>query len=134
MAYIGSSVSTSPTIAVAAGAKIENGAGKAVKFDSTGRVVLCSVEGEEAIGILILQTADAVEIGESVTVQITGQSVAKHGTEIKAGQPLMVNTLGNVATAADGKFVIGYALESAPGTEGLVKILIDRGYKPAAGA
>lgn len=134
MAYIGSNVSMSPTIAIAAGEKIEAGAGKAVKLDSTGRVAVTSAAGEDAIGILILQTADVVEAGETVTVQIAGQGVAMHSTEIKAGQAVMANTTGSVIAATDGKFVIGYALENVTGNAGLIKILIDRGYKPNAAA
>ena len=58
--YIGTSASTSPAFAAVAGAKIEGGAGKAVKFDSDGNIVLCSTAGEAALGVLILQTAGTV--------------------------------------------------------------------------
>ena len=66
--YIGTSASTSPTFAAVAGAKIEGGAGKAVKFDSSGNIILCSTAGEAALGILLLQSVDTINQGDSVTV------------------------------------------------------------------
>ena len=41
--YIGSSISTSPTFAAEAGAKIDAGAGKAVKFDESGKAIPVTV-------------------------------------------------------------------------------------------
>ena len=124
--YIGSSISKSPTIACIAGAKIEKGAGKAVKFDGSGNIILCDGAGEAAIGILILQTADTVAAGESVTVQISGRGQGLAGGTIAAGDPLAVTATGTITKAAAGNSVIGFAIGA--GTEnGFVDFIIDRG-------
>lgn len=130
--FIGSSASMSPTITAIAAAKIENGAGKAVKLAGNGKVTLCTTAGEEAIGFLILQTADVVNEGDSVTIQIMGQATVLCNTTVTNGTAVMVNTNGAVIPATDGKFIIGYALEYKADGAGLLHILIDRGYKPAA--
>lgn len=131
--YIGTSVSTSPTFAAVAGAKIEGGAGKAVKFDSDGNVVLCSTAGEAALGVLILQTADTVNQGDSVTVQILGRGQAVAGGAIAAGDLLAVNASGQVVKAAAGNSVVGQAL-TAGSAGGFVECILCRGGQLAAAA
>lgn len=126
--YIGSSISTSPTFAAEAGAKIDAGAGKAVKFDSNGKIILCSTAGEAALGFLILQTADVVEAGDSVTVQIQGSGQVVAGDTIAAGDLLAVNASGQVTKAASGNSVVGQAL-AAGSAGGLVDIILCRGGK-----
>lgn len=124
--YIGSSINKSPTFAAVAGAEITKGAGKAVKFDSSGNVILCSSAGEAAIGILIMQTADTVAKGDSVTVQLTGRGQAVAGDTIAAGDMLAVNTDGALVKAAATNYVVGQAL--AAGTaNGFVEVIICRG-------
>lgn len=124
--YIGSSINKSPTFAAVAGAEITKGAGKAVKFDSSGNVILCSSAGEAAIGILIMQTADNVAEGDSVTVQITGRGQAVAGDTIAAGDMLAVDTNGALVKAATTNYVVGQAL--AAGTaNGFVEVIICRG-------
>lgn len=124
--YIGSSINKSPTFAAVAGAEITKGAGKAVKFDSSGNVILCSSAGEAAIGILIMQTADNVAEGDSVTVQITGRGQAVAGGTIAAGDMLAVDTNGALVKAAATNYVVGQAL--AAGTaNGFVEVIICRG-------
>lgn len=126
--YIGSSISTSPTFTAEAGAKIDAGAGKAVKFDESGKIVLCSTAGEAALGFLILQTAAVVEAGDSVTVQILGSGQVVAGDTIAAGDLLAVNASGQVTKAASGNSVVGQAL--AAGTAGgLIDIILCRGGK-----
>lgn len=124
--YIGSSINKSPTISAVAGAKITGGAGKAVKFDSNGKIVLCSVAGEAALGILILQTADEVAAGDSVTVQIAAIGQAMAGGSIAAGDLLAVTTDGTLTKAAATNYVVGQAL-SAGSANGLVECIICRG-------
>ena len=130
--YIGTSACTSPTFAAVAGAKIEGGAGKAVKFDASGRIVLCSAAGEAALGILILQTADLVHERDSVTVQIQGIGQAAAGGPIAAGDLLAVNASGQVTKAAAGNSVVGQAL-AAGAAGGLVECILCRGGQIAAG-
>ena len=124
--FIGTSISTSPVIAAAAGAAIEKGAGKAVKFDGNGNIVLCSTAGEAALGVLILQHADKIAAGDTVTVQIERQGQALAGGTIAAGDLLAVNASGAVVKAGTGNYVIGQAL-SAGVAGGFVNIQIIKG-------
>lgn len=124
--FIGTSISTSPVIAAAAGAAIDNGAGKAVKFDASGNIVLCSVAGEAALGVLILQHADKIATGDTVTVQIERQGQAVAGGTIAAGDLLTVAATGAVVKAATGNYVLGQAL-SAGVAGGFVNIQIFKG-------
>ena len=114
--FIGSSIDKSPTIALAAGAKIEGGAGKAVKFDGNGDVILCSTAGEAAIGFLILQTADVVEQGDSVTVQTCARGQLAAGGTFAAGDFLAVDANAKLVKAAVTNYVVGQALSA--GTAG----------------
>ena len=126
--FIGSSTSTSPVFAALAGAAIEKGAGKAVKFDASGNIVLCSAAGEAPVGILILQTADKVAMGDSATVQIRGLGQAIAGGTIAAGDLLSVDASGRVAKATSGHYVIGQAM-SAGAAGGIISIDIFKGGK-----
>jgi len=59
---IGTSINNSLTLTGIAAADIAGGAGKAVKYDENGKIVLCNNTGEPMLGILILQTAETVQI------------------------------------------------------------------------
>ena len=131
--YIGTSASTSPTFAAVAGAKIEGGAGKAVKFDSSGNIILCSTAGEAALGILLLQSADTINQGDSVTVQIHGRGKAIAGGTIAAGDMLAVTASGTLTKAAAGNSVVGQALSAAT-ADGFVDFIICRGGQLNAAA
>lgn len=131
--YIGTSASTSPTFAAMAGAKIEGGAGKAVKFDSSGNIILCSTAGEAALGILLLQSADTINQGDSVTVQIHGRGKAIAGGTIAAGDMLTVTASGTLTKAAAGNSVVGQALSAAT-ADGFVDFIICRGGQLNAAA
>lgn len=123
--FIGTSTSNTPLIAAAAGAAIENGAGKAVKFDASGNIVLCN-SGEAAVGFLILQHAEKIAVGDTVTVQICGQGKVKAGGTIAAGDLLTVGALGSVGKATSGDRIVGQALE-AGATGGYVNTHIFNG-------
>lgn len=124
--YIGSSVSRSPTIAAVAGAEISKGAGKAVKFDGSGNVVLCSAGTDAVIGVLILQTADTVAVGDSVTVQVDNIGKALAGGAITPGDFLAPTASGALIKASAGNNIIGQALSA--GTEnGFVEFIVCRG-------
>lgn len=124
--YIGTSINKSPVIAGVAGAEITKGAGKAVKFDGSGKIVLCDTAGEAAIGVLIMQTADTVAAGDSVTVQISGRGQAVASDTIAAGDLLSVTTSGTMAKAAATNYVVGQAL-SAGAANGFMEIILCHG-------
>ena len=124
--FVGTSINKSPTIAGVAGAKIEGGAGKAVKFDSSGNIILCSTAGEAALGFLILQTADTVNQGDSVTVQICAIGQLAAGGTFVAGDFLAVDANAKLVKAAAGNYVVGQAL-SAGAAGGFAQVDICKG-------
>ena len=123
MGYEGTTINSSPTIALRAGADITAGSGLTVKYDTNGDVVLCNAAGEIALGILLLQTDGDIKTGDSLTVQIACRGKAV------AGAALAVDTTGKLVEAAAGQFVLGYAL-SAGTADGFVDIEIAKGFKP----
>ncbi len=130
MSYIGDTINTSATIAEHAGAQIEDGAGRAVKFDSNGDVVLCSTSGAPALGLLIAQTPDNVELGDIVTVQIKDVGLWVSGGSFGKGTLLANDSQGRAVTAASNGFITAIALESSSGAGQFVKVqLIKSGYK-----
>lgn len=129
MNYFGASINQSPVIAERAGAEIAEGALKAVKYDANGDVVLCSVEGENAIGILLPETTNVIAKGGDVTVQIKDIGLGIAGAVIAKGAELMVNHEGKLIPATTGKFIIGYALENVTTTDSFFKLEVRKsGY------
>ena len=129
MGYEGTTINSSPTIALRAGADITAGSGLTVKYDTNGDVVLCNAAGEIALGILLLQGDGGIKTGDSLTVQIACRGKAVAGGTFKAGAALAVNASGKLVEAAEGQFVLGYAL-SAGTADGFVDIEIAKGFKP----
>ncbi len=107
---IGTSINNSLTLTGIAAADIAGGAGKAVKYDENGKIVLCNNTGEPMLGILILQTAETVQAGDSVTIQTCGKGKAVAGVTIKAGDMLTVNTDGTFVLAENSNYIAGQAI------------------------
>lgn len=126
--FTGSSINTSPTIAVVAGAAIPKGAGIAVKFDATGAAIPAATKGEAILGFLILQTADDIKKGESMTVQTCCKGKAVAGGAVAAGDMLAVDAAGKVIKAETGNFLVGQALEAGAAGD-IVSIEIIKGGK-----
>ena len=130
MNYFGASINTSSVVAETAGAVIENGAFCAVKYNENGNVVLCDTEGELTTGVLLAETAQKINIGSDVTIQIKDIGLCKAGAEIKKGQEVMVDTQGRVIPATAGKFVMGYAMTNATAENEIIEVDIRKcGYK-----
>lgn len=130
MNYFGASINTSSVIAEIASATIQNGAFCAVKYDENSNVVLCDTAGELTAGILLPETAEKINAGEDVTVQIKDIGLCKAGAEIKKGQEVMVDKKGRVIPATAGKFVIGYAMTNATAENEIIEVDIRKcGYK-----
>lgn len=130
MNYFGASINTSSVVAETAGAIIENGAFCAVKYNENGNVVLCDTEGELTAGVLLPETAEKINVGDDVTIQIKDIGLCKTGTEIKKGQEVMVDTKGRVIPATAGKFIIGYAMQNALAEDEVIEVDIRKcGYK-----
>jgi hypothetical protein len=115
MSFIGTSINQSPTFAAIATSAISNGAGKAVKFDANGQIVLCSTLGEAAIGILIMQTPSEVAAGDSVTVQVKDICPAIAGGPFMAGDFLTVDATGKFVKATAATITVSGAVGSVSG-------------------
>lgn len=130
MNYFGASINQSPTIAEKAGATILIGEFLAVKYDNNGNVVICDTEGEKGIGILLSETPKEIPINDDVTIQIKDIGIGMSGAKIVKGDELMTDTKGRLIPAASGKFILGYAMESAEGENQNIQIDIRKsGYK-----
>ena len=130
MNYFGASINTSSVVAETAGAVIENGGFCAVKYDEYGVVILCDTAGELVVGVLLPETAEKINAGEDVTMQIKEIGFCKAGAEIKKGQEVMTDTQGRVIPATAGKFVIGYAMTNATAENEIIEVDIRKcGYK-----
>lgn len=114
MAYFGASINEQPVLAEVAGAEIAAGSGKAVKYDTTGNVVLAGA-GEAICGVLLMQTDEKVATGDIVTIQFKDIGIVAAGGEFKKGDALSVDANGAFIKAADGK-AVARALEA--GTAG----------------
>lgn len=120
--FLSTGINDSPVIAGVATSAINGGAFKAVKFDSSGGIVLAGA-GNNAIGLLIATTPDAVLAGGDVTVQIKEIGYWKAGDTIAAGAELTPDSAGDAVTAVVGDYVVAIALESA--TDGdIIKVQI----------
>lgn len=131
MTYLATSINESPVISEKAGATISDVRGKAVKFDSSGNVVLCSTAGEAAIGIGIMTNDETTEKGADVDIQIKDIGLVKAGGSITKGAELAAHTDGTLVAATDGQSVLAIALAAASSGE-YVKALLVRYIKPAA--
>ena len=124
MAYTGTSVNTSPTIALPASEDITNGGGKFVKITS-GAVVLCDA-GDAAIGALVLQTKDAVAKDESVTVQLDRRALVVAGGTFAAGDYFAAGANGVAVKATSGNAIVAVALADAVAGD-IVEVLLTHG-------
>jgi len=131
MAYFGTNINQSPVIAGVAGAAINGGAFKIVKFDGSGKIVPASVAGEPVLGILPAQTPDLVS-GDDVTVQVAAIGKVMAGAAVTKGAQVMTDTSGRVVPATAAKYILGIALEPAAAAGAVINVLIrGSGYMPA---
>lgn len=112
MAYFGNSVDTQPVIAETAGAAIENGAFRAVKYDANGAVVPVATAGEQIAGVVVAETEENIAIGGDVTVQVSGTARMLAGGAIKKGEIVAVDALGKAVKAVTNNTIIGIAREA----------------------
>lgn len=129
MTYLATSINESSIISEKAGAKIEDVRGKAVKYDSSGNVVLAGA-GELCIGIGIMTNDETTEIGSDVDIQVKDIGLVKAGGAITKGAELAADSSGTLVTAAASQNVIAIALASASSGE-YFKAMIVR-YKKSA--
>ena len=131
MTYLATSINQSPVITEKAGAAIEDVRGKAVKYDSSGNVILAAA-GEAAIGVGILTNDEKTEQGADVDIQIKDMGMVKTGaSDIKKGDELASDGSGKFVKATAGNNVLAIAMEDATASDVYIKALLVR-YKTAA--
>lgn len=129
MTYLTHPIDNSPTIRGTAGAAISSPGLLAVKFDSSGNLILPAA-GDPIIGI-VLADEDAVAVGGPLHIQIKDITYWLAGAAIKAGNMLKPDATGKAVVAAVGDAVSAIALEAA--TSGApCKVMICHTAIPAA--
>lgn len=132
MAYFGTTINDSPVIYGQAGANIQEPAFRAATFDSNGNIVPVSTAGVPAIGLFIGEMP-SIDAGDDCTVQIKECGLWAAGAAVAAGAELACDANGKAVTAAEGDFILGFALEAATAADDIIKVQITKsGYKPAA--
>lgn len=130
MKFLATSIQSTTTISEKAGAKIEDVRGKAVKYDSSGNVVLTQA-GEVAIGIGILTNDENIEAGKDVDIQIKDIGVVCTGDTVQKGALLASDANGKLITATSGQAYIAIAMEASTGADNYIKAYVVQGHKPA---
>ena len=134
MQYTSLSINGSPTIAMMAAAELKNARCLAVKFDENGKGVLCGA-GENAVGILLADTDEAIPADGQMNVQIKeiGRWVA--GGKVAAGDELTSDASGKCVKAAAGNFITAIAMTAAAAAGDIIQVqIVKAGYVPAAAA
>lgn len=118
-------------ITVPASGDLSAGQWKGVVLDGNGRLVLSSVLGKPIIGVL--QDKPTV-LGEASEVGVVSQvTKALAGAAFNAGAELMVDATGRfiTATAGSGYYVVGHAMQAAPGAGAIVSVFLPGPYYKA---
>lgn len=134
MVYTATNINNSATIVAQTGTTVTTPVdvrGKAVKYDSSGNVVLASTVGEIIVGIAILTNDETVKAGDDVHIQVKDIGVALAGSAIAVGDELTADADGKVKKATDGDFVIATALESAGADGKYIRVQITKYVKPS---
>lgn len=124
MAYLATSINGSQTITEKAGATIADVRGKAVKYNTAGDVVLCSVAGEAAIGIGIMTNDENIAAGADVDIQIKDIGMVMTGGEVKKGDELTVDANGKLVKASAGQHICAVAMDAATAAGSYIKAQI----------
>lgn len=130
--YMSTAMSDTMTLAGKAATKMENCACCAVAFDENGDFVLAEA-GANAAGLLVIDTANLVNVGDVVTVQIKDIALWMTGAAVKAGDELTTDASGKAVVAAAGNFITAIALEGAAAGQCARVQIVKAGYKAAAG-
>lgn len=113
--YVTTQINDSSTIAMTAGAAIEDVRCRAVKFDSTGKVILAGA-GDKPLGVGIITNNVNLAAGDHVDVQWKNIGLVYSGGAYTAGTQLSVDANGCFVAATTGESataVVAVALEAA---------------------
>lgn len=120
--YRGAQFNQSMTIVELAGAKIEDVRNLIMKYDDNGNVVLATAGTDIPVGIALIetgcnditgQTSGMVDVGDNVDILIKDRGVVLAGAVIKKGQEVTAGANGMAAVAAEGDYVLGFAMGNA---------------------
>lgn len=120
--YRGAQFNQSISIAELAGAAIEDVRNLIMKYDDNGNVVLATAGTDIPIGVATIesgynditgQTSGKVAVGDQVDILIKDRVVVLAGAAIKKGQEVAAGANGLAAVAAEGDYVLGFALGNA---------------------
>ena len=120
--YRGAQFNQSISIAELAGAAIEDVRNLIMKYDDNGNVVLATAGTDIPLGVATIEsgynditgkTSGKVEVGDQVDVLIKDRVVVLAGAAIKKGQEVAAGANGMAAVAAEGDYVLGFALGNA---------------------
>ena len=127
--YSTTQINNSSTIALKAGAAIEDVRCRAVKFNNAGAVVLAGA-GDKPFGVGIITNNVNIAAGDFVDVQYKNIGLVYSGGAFAAGTPLSVDANGCFVAATTGESataVVAVALEAASGAGVYVKALLTMG-------
>ncbi len=121
-------INNSATLAVTAGAAIQEAQCKAVKFQE-GKVVLPAA-GECPAGILLISSDHDIAAGAEAAIQIKDIGLWKAGAAFAAGDMLAVDAEGLCQKAASGQFMYAKALDPAAAKGDIVVVqIVNAGYE-----
>lgn len=124
MQFMSNGINQSPTIAAPASVAMTEPGGKAVKLNADGAAVLCSTAGEAVIGIVTIDNDNDVKAGETVSIQVKDNGVAKIGAAVAVGAELAVNASGLFVTATTGQYVRAIALEKGAAANDIIRVMM----------
>lgn len=120
--YRGAQFNQSITKAELAGAAIEDVRNLILKYDDNGNVVPATAGTDIPLGVASIEsgnnditgrTSGMVAVGDQVDVLIKDRVVVLAGAAIKKGQEVAAGANGMAAVAAEGDYVLGFALGNA---------------------
>lgn len=131
MGYESTVINDSATIAEPAGSDLDNVHFLAAMHNDTGEIVIAD-GSKMPVGVIIPTNDQNPRKGETVHIQIRYTGLIKISAAVKHGDPLTVGGDGRAAPAADGKFILGYALSAGADQGDTVRIDICKSGKAAA--
>lgn len=128
MDYITYSVNENPVIAREAGEDLGLVRGRAIAFDTNGKVTLAD-PSSVAIGVGIVSNLEPVLEGDDVFIQVAAIGLVKVSAAVQAGAFLAPAADGTLIPAASGGAYIAVALQAAAANS-LVQAMIRMGIAP----
>lgn len=123
MNYISTPVNDSPTISLTAGAALSDVRGRAVQFDTNGKIILAAADNIP-LGIATISNVSDIASGEDVEVQVSAIGMVRAGAAIAPGNTLSPDSTGSFIPT-DGSYM---AIALQGGTVGAyISALLVRG-------